>query len=200
MNALVRQILALLVLWGLAAAPEAGAADSLRCGTRLVSVEMLAPQVVALCGEPDFRDAWLTPHPYGGVYVADTEQWVYNFGSSQLLQVLTFRNGRLIAIESDGYGFPPRPARICDPSQVVEGPSKFRLLEACGEPVSKRSLNTFLPLDQDPGQPGYQNPRQLYQPVFREEWIYNFGPRYLLRIVTLENGRVVRVDNGDRGY
>lgn len=178
---------------------EAAAVDALRCGTRLAQVEMRAQQVLAICGEPAFRDTWYNPHPYGGTYVSDTEQWVYNFGPRQLLQVLSFRNGRLIEIESDGYGFSPPTRPVCDPSRVVEGLSKFRLLAFCGEPESRRSINTFVPLERQYGT-GSSDRSGRYEAVYREEWVYNFGPRYLLRVLTLENGRVVRVDNDGRGY
>lgn len=32
------------------------------------------------------------------------DEWVYNFGSTQLMPQLLFENGRLISIRSLGYG------------------------------------------------------------------------------------------------
>ena len=41
--------------------------------------------------------------------------------------------------------------------------------------------------------------RTVLLPVFREEWVYDFGPNLFMRVLTLDNGRVVQVDNGARG-
>ncbi|MGQ0586969.1 MAG: DUF2845 domain-containing protein [Gammaproteobacteria bacterium] len=42
-------------------APAAWAGDTLRCGDRVVSTEDLAAEVLAACGDPDYRDQWLQP-------------------------------------------------------------------------------------------------------------------------------------------
>ena len=97
----------------LALLSQTAAADSMRCGDRLVTDGAPAVLVRALCGEPDARERWPV-HAYrdGLHHVADdAEQWTYNFGSSRLLHVLQFRRGRLVAIETDGYGFDAITAR-----------------------------------------------------------------------------------------
>lgn len=33
------------------------------------------------------------------------EEWTYNFGPSRFLYILTFKNGRLVKIDDDGYGY-----------------------------------------------------------------------------------------------
>jgi hypothetical protein len=33
-----------------------------------------------------------------------------------------------------------------------------------------------------------------------EEWIYNLGPHMFIRILRFENGRLVEINTGDRGY
>jgi hypothetical protein len=184
-------LLALVFCW-----PAAGD-DVLRCGSRLVSRGMLMAEVRALCGEPAYRDAWYTALPYGG-YAADVEVWYYNFGPSQLLRLLKFRNGELESIGADGYGFSAPPQPSCGPGDIVTGMSKYRLLLTCGEPVSKRAEDLLEPVPPRAamalGYGGY------YTPVYREEWVYNFGSRYFLRKVILENGRVSEVRDGARGF
>jgi len=191
---MIRILMAMLVLLGTS---QLAASDSLRCGSRLIGNGALAAEVLGACGEPDYRDTWLVPQPYSGRYVSDAEEWYYNFGPSQLLRILRFRNGKLVDVGSDGYGYmePPGPPD-CEPAEIVEGLSKFRLLLRCGEPVTRESVNVLRPL-RDP-QTGAAIHR-YQEPVFREKWVYNFGSRYFLRIVTLENGRVTDVEQGSRG-
>lgn len=88
---------------GLAFAHCAGAADDvMRCGTALVSVGMVAPQVVAKCGEPASKDVEDVPiRGRGGVKVGFTrvERWTYDFGYGQFKRLLTFEDGKLKSIE-----------------------------------------------------------------------------------------------------
>lgn len=181
---------------------QAGAADSMRCGSRLVAVEALAAEILGACGEPDFRDVFSYPGIDGPGVIADVEQWTYNFGSNQLLRVLKLRNGKLTDIESDGYGFNRGAQTRCDPSTLGDGLSKFRLLRTCGEPLTRRRLGyvqTVPRRHRDHGSDA-RSRRRYPTEVYREEWVYNFGSRYLLKIVTLEDGVVAEVQNGARGF
>lgn len=185
-----------MVLLAAALARPAAAGESMRCGDRLVAAGALAAEVLGACGEPAYRDRWLFPHPVHHGAVADVEEWYYNFGPNQLLRILRFRDGRLAEISADGYGWADPPARRCEPGAIVEGLSKFRLLLLCGEPATRESLSLLRPLrDRRTGAivPGY------HEPVYEERWVYDLGARYLLRLVTLEDGRVVDVDSGARG-
>lgn len=199
------QIRLLALLAVMACLAPAQAAGAMRCGSRLIDEGKLAIEVLAACGEPDYRDPWVTRHPRMNSFVADVEEWYYNFGPNQLLRVVRLRNGRVRAIEADGYGFHDASPRRCSPTQIVPGESKFRLLVRCGEPAQRRASEVLVPYDQREYRRGrdgvYRRPRSDYiVPVYREEWIYNFGSHYLLRIVTLEDGRVSDVQNGDRGF
>jgi hypothetical protein len=96
----------------LALLSQTAAADTMRCGDRLVSNGAPAVLVLELCGTPDTRERW-HEHRYlhdVGHVADDTEQWTYNFGASQLLRILQFRRGRLVSIETAGYGYRPAPA------------------------------------------------------------------------------------------
>lgn len=204
-----RRVLALLPfvlpMAGLAMPVAAQAGDTMRCGSRLVSVEARAAELLAICGEPAYRDVWSAQALAPGA-VAEQEEWTYNFGSQQLLRVVRLRNARVVDIASDGYGFTePEPARRrCSPEQLSEGMSKYRLLMACGAPLTRtlaqQTLQPYRPRyrDGDPGGAWLRNGGPVIE-VFREEWVYDFGPNVFMRVLSLENGRVTQIQNGERG-
>lgn len=190
-----------MLLWLLAAEP-AQASDSLRCGSRIVSTDAIAPAVLAACGEPALRDVWNRDAEAYASEVGDSEVWTYNFGPNQLLRLLYFRKGRLQRIETEGYGFRPVDHPRCGPNDILEGYSKYRLLAYCGEPVQRRALGYWLPFEAR--EPGHDRRDRLqshvFTPNYQEEWTYNFGSSYLLRRIVLENGKVTAITDGERGY
>lgn len=195
----MRQFIAgLLTAWLLLAVLPAEAAGAMRCGSRLVAEGDRAADLIATCGEPAYRDvrSWRQPN---GNTLADVEEWYYNFGPSQLLRVVRLRNGRIVSIDADGYGYYESPRRNCDTTALVPGLSKFRLLEMCGEPLTRRSVQVLRQLDDGWRRypPGYGD---HYEAVHREEWVYNFGSSNLMRILTIEDGRIVDVESGSRGF
>lgn len=203
-----RAAIGLLALAGILAAGRSEA-GSLRCGSRLVDEGDQAAELLAACGEPALRDTWNYPLPRGG-YVADIEVWVYDLGPSQLLRLVKLSNGRITEVETDGYGFPPlrpdAPPPRCEPRLINSGLSKYRLLRMCGEPLTRRAENLLKPLyarpeiyrrDQD--RYAYRN-NQYLTPAYREEWVYNLGPRTAMRQVIMEDGWVVEVEQLDHGF
>lgn len=95
-----------------------------------------------------------------------------------------------------------RPARAdslrCDGGLVSVGDTKLDLLGKCGQPA----LAEARPVERagallTPGQ-RLQASRTVAGTV--ETWTYNFGPRRFTSVVTLEGGRVVRVERGGYGY
>lgn len=99
----------------------ARAEDSMRCGSKLVTVSDGKDKVRALCGEPSsvsfqgvIRRAPRYEYGYGnnrynyygpGVIEMPVEVWTYNFGSSKLLRKLRFVGDELDEIRTDGYGY-----------------------------------------------------------------------------------------------
>ncbi|MGH8516325.1 MAG: DUF2845 domain-containing protein [Panacagrimonas sp.] len=198
-----RPLLAAFLLLLGPALPRAMASDSMRCGSRIVTVEARAADVLAACGEPDFRDVYSYPGPRVPGEVSDVEQWTYNFGRNQLLHVLRLRHGRLVDIRTDGYGFAPGSTRRCAADSILEGLSKYRLLANCGEPFTRRTVgyvNTLQPRHRHRHGGFTTSHGHIPVEVFREEWIYNFGSSHFLKVVTLEDGVVAEVDNGERGF
>lgn len=185
--------------------PPAPAGDSMRCGSRIVTVEAHAADILAACGEPDFRDVFSWPPPRVPGELADVEQWTYDFGRNQLLYVLKLRHGRLVSIRTDGYGFasPAPPHGRCQSEDIVEGLSKYRLLATCGEPFTRRALGyvpTLAPRHRHHLGGWSHSHGHVPVEVFREEWVYNFGSSRFLRVVTLDDGVVADVENGARGF
>jgi len=105
----------------LTCAGQAKADDSMRCGSKLISVSDGKDKVRTLCGEPtsvDFQGVIRrTPrYQYGygfnryeysgpGIVEMPVEVWTYNFGSSKLLRKLRFVGEELEEIRTAGYGY-----------------------------------------------------------------------------------------------
>lgn len=185
-------------------ADVAVAGESMRCGSRLVAEGDSAAKLIGVCGEPALRETWQAPGGYALGALAAVEQWTYNFGSQKLLRVVRLRQGRIERIDSEGYGFAVESARDCSPATAIgAGMSKYRLLSRCGEPLTRTVSHPLLRRpprvygglhDGDAGVYG------ALEPVFREEWTYNFGSSKLMRIVILDNGVVSDVRTGERGF
>ncbi len=164
---------------------------ALRCDGKIIDTQETASQVLALCGEPDLRDEWTDHHGY-----MTQEQWYYNFGPRRLLHILTLRGGRLVKLETDGYGFIANRADTpgCRPNEIQTGMNKLYLDHLCGKPEQIQVYVGY-------GHPtGYRHDyhRSHSSLLKREEWHYNFGPRLLRRTVILENGRVTYIES--EGY
>jgi hypothetical protein len=93
-------------------------ADSMRCGSRLITDGDSAGKLRSLCGEPASVSRtsilrppliWLNGRPlrvgYGHVEVP-VETWEYNFGPSRLILRVRIEDGRVVDIDTLGYGYP----------------------------------------------------------------------------------------------
>jgi hypothetical protein len=99
---------------------------SFRCNSNVIDVGMHKVEVMQKCGVPSTRDTRVErralrvrqgnqfeplPSPGYGRFVEVgreieivTEEWLYNFGPSNFMQLLVFEEGRLKTIQSLGYG------------------------------------------------------------------------------------------------
>jgi Protein of unknown function (DUF2845) len=109
------------VIVGTLGATRARAEDSMRCGSKLITISDGKDKVRALCGEPSsisfqgvIRRAPRYEYGYGfnrydyygpGVIDMPVEVWTYNLGSSKLLRKLRFVGDELDDIRTDGYGY-----------------------------------------------------------------------------------------------
>lgn len=67
----------------------------MRCGQNLIVVGDLAARVLEVCGEPH-----AIQYEFGG------DLWIYNFGPTEFLKILTIRDGEVRRIQTGDYGFP----------------------------------------------------------------------------------------------
>jgi Protein of unknown function (DUF2845) len=92
-----------------------GVARALQCEGRLVSLGSSPWEVHTICGAPaqteDSVEVVLKPaydthgHVAGHFPIAVPKHvWTYNFGPSRLIYMLTFLEGKLVKIETGGYG------------------------------------------------------------------------------------------------
>lgn len=90
-------------------------ADSMRCGTKLLTDGDPADKVRAYCGAPAAieRREILRPSEYRrgvfypGNYEVSVELWTYNFGPSKLMYRLRFEDGLLVDVDTLGHGYHP---------------------------------------------------------------------------------------------
>jgi hypothetical protein len=90
-------------------------ADSLRCGSQLITEGDSLDEVLAHCGEPTERKrTWMTRQPrfeYGGREIpfegredVPVDTWTYDFGSSKLMRRIRFVAGKVDSIETLEHG------------------------------------------------------------------------------------------------
>ncbi|HYO70890.1 MAG TPA: DUF2845 domain-containing protein [Archangium sp.] len=112
----MRALLAALTL-SLFLLPTSSDAATLRCGSALASDGATRSDVLIKCGEPMSKDTRTesvgektrqkgaeTETTQERVVYKTIEEWTYNFGPRQLMQVVVFENGRLVDVKSAGYG------------------------------------------------------------------------------------------------
>ena len=102
-----------IALLSLTALPAA--ADSMRCGSKLIAEEDSIEKVLYLCGEPASKyRTWIVRQPryyvgsneysFPGEEDVPVDLWTYDFGPNKLMMRLRFVAGRLESIETLGYG------------------------------------------------------------------------------------------------
>lgn len=96
-----RKIIALLLL---TVSFSANAAESLRCGTNLVSAGATVVSLLEQCGKPAIGDANRT----------DFGDWTYNFGPDEFMMKVSIRDSEITSIERLGYGYLVDDAAVID--------------------------------------------------------------------------------------
>jgi hypothetical protein len=90
------------------------AADSMRCGSKLMTDGDPSDKVLAFCGEPVSIERREILRPYysyrGGLpinasYEVSVELWTYNFGSHRLMYRLRFEDGLLVDVDTLTHGY-----------------------------------------------------------------------------------------------
>jgi hypothetical protein len=111
--AMLRKLIPLLLI----TVTTGAAALNFQCGNKLVSEGESPPEVVAKCGEPTRIDrstivrsstGWIGNQSgvSNSIQVEiPVEVWLYNLGPDRLMEQLRFEGGRLVRIESLGFGY-----------------------------------------------------------------------------------------------
>lgn len=95
--------------------PVAASADSMRCGSKVISEGDPMDEVLHYCGEPVGRKrTWMTRQPrfeYGGQEIpfpgsedVPVDVWTYDFGSSKLVRRVRFVAEKVESIETLEHG------------------------------------------------------------------------------------------------
>lgn len=171
----------------------AGDAHALRCGSRVVATGDYDFQVRDRCGEP----YWIAS--YGELLVAGAgspiehrfervfDDWYYNFGPTRLVHRLRFRDGRLIRVDTLGYGS-HGIGEDCSDIDLARDNTPGEVVLRCGEPESRTARYRDI-LIRD----AFGNER--IRPVRHEEWIYHFPGSRFVRMAIFIDGRLDRVEH-----
>ncbi len=163
-------------------------------GEKLVSIGDRQAEVRAKCGAPLWTNLVATESsrssgPNGlAIQKIPVEQWSYSLGRDSLLEILTFKAGVLVKIEEGDRVRESPPSR--QQSALTLGDSEYDILQKFGEPLSRNIVGTET--TRTDGQ----------EPVLREskveQWTYSFGPGTFLKILTFKDGRLVKMEDGER--
>lgn len=110
------------------------------------------------------------------------------------------RSSLLLAIPLLAASVVPAAALRCGSELVVEGQSKFEVLQRCGAPAytdehteyRAGGTNPTIPRSLDSLEQTYPFP--MARDVLIEQWVYNFGPTQLMPTLTFENGRLIKIE------
>ena len=94
----------------------------------------------------------------------------------------------------------PAYALRCDRYVISEGDLTVEVLRHCGEPVSVEEWQEYRHQQIYDYELGYYVRQPYGKPVHMEEWIYNFGPRRLMRKLTFRDGELIKIETLGYGY
>jgi len=95
--------------------PAVGSADTLRCGSKLISEGDSIEKLLQYCGEPiEQKRTWITRQPrfeYGGQEIpfegsedVPVDLWTYDFGANKLMRRIRLVAGKVDSIETLEHG------------------------------------------------------------------------------------------------
>ncbi len=180
---------------------SAGTALAFRCSGRIISEGMKKPEVLHLCGEPDWRDTFQIEkfarysHDDWHKTYTSVEDWLYNPGPTGLIRILRFEDSELERIRTAGYGYieNTRAGQSLDLNEVSEGDTKPEVIADWGPPDE---TDTYM---EERIFRKYRGKVMTVQ-IQVSDWTYNPGPTGLLRHLRFENGKLTDIETGERGY
>jgi len=91
----------------------------------------------------------------------------------------------------------------CQSHLVSIGVDKSEVLEKCGDPDKitrwEEDYNSYVSLLYDYENDRYQAPKSIKGPILMERWTYNLGSNRFIRYLDFENGRLIRIETGEKG-
>ncbi len=176
------------------------AASSFRCNGRVVSEGDAKYDVLMRCQQPYLSDTTekeiikkVTPSEWRK-YQVKRENWLYNYGPSNLMRLMVFENEKLMEIRSLGYGYMDGDiGRYAgDSSKLTIGMTSVEVLMHWGRPSyrSDRNEERIIKVDDN-------NYMKTYVTV--SDWIYNLGQNRLTKTLVFEAGELVEVKDGNYG-
>lgn len=90
--------------------PPDGEPSIERCRKSIHSKGDTTAEVMLRCGPPADTHRWYEERAVGNLnyekrVLVSFERWIYNFGPSRFLRILTFEDGRLVEIDTGDHGF-----------------------------------------------------------------------------------------------
>jgi Protein of unknown function (DUF2845) len=179
------------VLVLLALAP---AAQAMRCNGNLTHGGDYEFQVRSHCGEPFWTETHYKVETIGSreEYISREVQftdWFYNFGASDFIVHVVFRDGQLASEEKLGRGV-DEIGSACDPARFGQGLSSGEIVAYCGEPASRYAQAGVVARHVSAGVHGQDDD-------YREEWIYDLGGNFVY-VAHLYNGHLNGVERRRR--
>ena len=90
----------------------------------------------------------------------------------------------------------------CQGRLVSIGDTQSEVREKCGEPDQlsqwEEGRNTTVARIFDYETERYQAPERITTPIQMERWTYDFGPTRFIRHLYFENGKLIRMETGDK--
>ncbi|OGW34255.1 MAG: hypothetical protein A2010_00030 [Nitrospirae bacterium GWD2_57_9] len=174
-------------------------AETLRCGSSLVSEGETKADVLMKCGEPASRESRQEETverldaETKRIVTTVIDEWTYDFGPNSLIRILEFRSGKLTDIREGTYGGARHSvAAGCEGATPDRGSTRAEVSAQCGDPSWKEERQEETVSTADPD----AKKRVL---VTIEEWTYNLGPNRFIRIFEFRNGKLADIRTGGYG-
>jgi hypothetical protein len=151
-------------------------------------------EVATKCGEPMLKEERTvkveeTVKDKKGVHATTTtttiNEWVFNSGPTEQMQMLRFENGKLAEIRNIGYGLLNDPANdTCRNGELLAvGDTTIETYLKCGEPLGREKQADKVTETESEG-----GDTKVKTTVSVVEWTYRYGPELPGYTVRFENG------------
>ncbi|MGD8970897.1 MAG: DUF2845 domain-containing protein [Desulfobacterales bacterium] len=91
----------------------------------------------------------------------------------------------------------------CGGGLVSVGDTTAKVFEKCGEPTKESKWeeghNTYISQIYDYEKERYRLPELIKGPILMELWTYDFGSNKFIRYLHFANGRLIRIETGEKG-